>query len=134
MIRWRQMANNGNFGEAVLAFFREKVDNLENGARDAAINAGEEIANLTRHHIETRGISKPGRIETGAMLNSVDSRVTENTTDRVQVKAGFHDAPSYTVFQELGTRSIEPMWALTDAAEEVLPKLRRDIDGVIRRA
>jgi hypothetical protein len=68
------------------------------------------------------------------MLNSVDSRVTENTADRVQVKAGFHDAPSYTVFQELGTRSIEPMWALTDAAEEVLPKLKRDIDGVIRRA
>jgi hypothetical protein len=134
MIRWWQMANNGNFREAVLAFFREKVDNLENGARDAAINAGEEIANLTRHHIETRGISKPGRIETGAMLNSVDSRVEENTKDRVRVRAGYFDTPYYTVFQELSTRAIPGTFALTDAAEEVLPKLKRDIDRTIRNA
>lgn len=125
------------FGPAVLAWFNAKVDSLEDGNRESAIKAGDEIAEKTRHHIQTRGTAKSGkqgRIETGAMLNSVESEVTEDKPDLVEVRAGYHDAPYWTVFQELGTSRIQSMYALTDAAEEVLPKLAKDISKNVRSA
>lgn len=125
------------FGPAVLAWFNAKVDSLEGGNREGAIAAGDEIVSKTKQYISTRGTAKSGkqgRIETGAMLNSVKSDVTKDTPDLVEVKAGYHDAPFYTVFQELGTSRIQAMYALTDAAEEVLPKLSKDVSQNVRRA
>lgn len=126
------MANG--FGDAVLAWFEAKVETLQDGTREVVIDAGEEIATKTRDYISTRGTAKSGkqgRIETGAMLNSVDSEIVTNLRQEVEVRAGYHDAPFYTVFQELGTSRIEAMYALTDAAEEVLPRLARDISAKI---
>lgn len=125
------------FGPAVLAWFNAKVDSLEDGNREAAIEAGDEIVNKTKQYISTRGTAKSGkqgRIETHAMINSVESDVTEDKPDLVEVKAGYHDAPFYTVFQELGTARIQAMYAITDAAEEVLPKLAKDISKNVRNA
>ncbi len=125
------------FGPAVLAWFNAKVESLENGNREAAIEAGDEIRDTTKRYISTRGTAKSGkqgRIETGAMLNSVDSEVTTNLRREVEVRAGYHDAPFYTVFQELGTARIEAMYALTDAAEEVLPKLEKKLRANARNA
>lgn len=125
------------FGPAVMARFNAKVDSLEDGNRELAIKAGDEIAEVTRQHIKTRGTAKSGkqgRIDTRAMLNSVESEVTKDTPEEVEVQAGYHDAPFYTVFQELGTRRIEAMNALADAAEQVIPKLARDIQQNVRKS
>lgn len=125
------------FGPAVLAWFNAKVDSLEDGNREAAIEAGDEIVSKTKQYISTRGTAKSGkqgRIETGAMLNSVKSKVEKDSPTEVEVHAGYDDAPFYTVYQERGTRQIEAMWALTDAAEEVLPKLAKDISKNVRSA
>lgn len=124
------------FGPAVLAWFENKVENLNDDLDGVVIGAGADIVDITRHHIETRGTAKSGkrgRIETSAMLNSVTEQVSK-TPDETEVRAGYHDAPFYTVFQELGTSRIEAMYALTDAAEEVLPDLQKDIERVIKRA
>lgn len=125
------------FGPAVLAWFERKVDTLQEGARESTIDAGDEIAQKTKQYISTRGTAKSGkqgRIETGAMLNSVESKVDKDTPLEVEVRAGYHDAPFYTVFQELGTSRIQAMYALTDAAEEVLPKLEKNIAKNVRNA
>lgn len=125
------------FGPAVLAWFNAKVDSLEDGNREAAIEAGDEIVNKTKQYISTRGTAKSGkqgRIETGAMLNSVKSKVEKDSPTEVEVHAGYDDAPFYTVFQELGTARIQAMYAITDAAEEVLPKLAKDISKNVRNA
>lgn len=125
------------FGPAVLAWFEAKVDSLQDGNRESAIKAGDEIADKTKQYISTRGTAKSGkqgRIETGAMLNSVDSQVEKDTPSEVEVHAGYHDAPFYTAFQELGTARIEAMYALTDAAEEILPKLAKDVSQNVRNA
>lgn len=122
------MANN----RAVLAWFEANVRELNKNVRRAAEQSGEEIAELTREHIRTRGIKKPGRIDTGAMLESVDSEVTKDTADEFEVRAGYFDTLDYVPYQELGTRLIAPTYALTDAAEIVLPKLRKRIDEAVR--
>lgn len=125
------------FGPAVLAWFNAKVESLENGNREAAIEAGDEIRDTTKRYISTRGTAKSGkqgRIETGAMLNAVDSEVTTNLRREVEVRAGYHEAPFYTPFQELGTVRIEAMYALSDAAEEVLPKLEKKLRANASRA
>lgn len=127
------MANSGN-GQAMLAWFEAKVRNLTEGMKEAAVESGDEIRDLTRMHIETRGIKKPGRIDTGAMLESVDSEVTKETATEIEVRAGYFDTPAWTFFQEPGTSTIAPTYALTDAAEIVLPKLKKRIEEAGRDA
>lgn len=116
---------------AVLAWFEANVRDLNKNVRKAGEESLEEVAELTREHIRTRGIKKPGRIDTGAMLDSVDSEVTKDTADEFEGRAGYFDAPYYTAFQEPGTRLIAPTYALTDAVEIVLPKLRKRIDDAV---
>lgn len=127
------MANRGD-AQAMLAWFEAKVRDLNRGMKEAAVESGDEIRDLTRMHIETRGIKKPGRIDTGAMLESVDSEVTKETATEIEVRAGYFDTPEYTPFQELGTSLIAPTYALTDAAEIVLPKLKKRIEEAGRDA
>lgn len=122
------MANN----RAVLAWFEANVKELNKNVRRAAEQSGEEVAELTREHIRTRGIKKPGRIDTGAMLESVDSEVTKDTADEFEVRSGYKDTPHYTVWQEGGSSLIAPTYALTDAAEIVLPRLRKRIDSAVK--
>lgn len=127
------MPSGAGFGPAVRAWFNAKVERLTDEAGEVIVQAGDDVARITRRHIETRGTAKSGkqgRIETGAMLNAVDNEVVKRTQDEVEVRAGYHDAPYYTVFQELGTSRIEAMYALTDAAEEVLA----DLPSQIRKA
>lgn len=132
------MSGSGTgFGPAVLAWLEKKVDHIEDGMTGIAVGAGEDIARKTTNYIATRGTAKSGkqgRIETYAMINSVDSELVKDTAHEVEVRAGYHDAPYYTVFQELGTSRIEAMYALTDAAEEVLANVPKEIEGLIRSA
>lgn len=123
------------FGPAVFAWFNAKVDNLNESTKDAVKDLSREGAEITEHHVRTRGIKKPGRIDTGAMVDSVDWKIDKETTDSLQTSFGFiDDAPFYTVFQERGTDSIAPMWALTDAADEIESKLRKVIGDAVKRS
>lgn len=126
-----------SMGSAVIAWFNKNVNDLTEAAVETVIDAGEEVAGKTRAHIATRGTAKSGkrgRIESHAMINSVGSEVVERSKDSVEVHAGYHDAPYYTVFQELGTSRVEAMYALTDAAEEVLADLPKELSRRMRSA
>ncbi len=126
-----------NMRGAILAWFNAKVDKLEGGVREAGIEALEDGERITKNYIETRGTAKSGkrgRIETGAMLDSVNHSILENSKDEFVGRFGYDDGPFYTVFQELGTSRIEAMYALTDAAEEVFDDLRKEIDKAVRNA
>lgn len=119
-----------DFRSAILAWFETNVNELNDRTRKVGRESGEKVSELTKHFIETRGTAKSGkrgRIETGAMLDSVDTQVTRDSPEVFEVRAGYNDAPFYTVFQELGTSRIEAMYALTDAAEEVFKELPGDL-------
>jgi hypothetical protein len=127
----------GNMRNALLAWFEAKTDNLHDALREVAIESAEEGERLTDLHIRTRGTAKSGktgRIETEAMVNSVDSALVKDTDTEVVTRFGYHDAPFYTVFQELGTSRIEPMYALSDAAEEVLADLPKKLREAMKNA
>lgn len=123
-----------NFGRAVFAWFDAKVDELSDKSRDAVKDVAREGEETTREYIATRGIKKPGRIDTSDMINSVDSRVEKETDDVIITSFGFYDAPGYTPFQELGTRAIAPMYALTDAAEEAGENLKKRVGQAVKRS
>lgn len=98
-----------------------RVSEITAEAKEVISEAGELIASQTRHYVETRGTAqsgKRGRIDTGAMRDSASSEVVKETEEEYEVRAGFLDAPHYTVFQERGTKHIEAMYAVSDAFEE----------------
>lgn len=114
---------------------RELAHAVEN-----AVEAGE---NVTKHHIETRGTEgtgKRGRVETGRMRDSVGSRMDEQSASGLQGRFGWLDEqPEYARFQEPGFThtsgiTVEGMFALSDAAEEVVQDLRDDIDKIVRNS
>lgn len=86
-----------------------------------------EGAEQVREFVSTRGTArsgKAGRIETGAMLNSVGSRVLEDGLTSTKAEYGFINSdPAYTGYQEYSFQhyrsgeQIEGMFALRDAAE-----------------
>lgn len=122
---------------ALMAWFNGKVDRLHDNLRDVVDDSIEEGERITDHHIRTRGTAKSGkagRIETEAMVNSVSSQLLRDNEQEVVGAFGYHDTPFYTVFQELGTSRIEPMYALSDAAEEVLADLPKKIREAVKDA
>lgn len=123
-----------DFGRALFAWFDAKVDDLTDSTKDAVRDVAKEGADQTKEYIATRGISKPGRIDTSAMIDSVGSRVEKETSDEIVAGFGFYDGPFYTPFQELGTSRIAPMYALTDAAEEAGAELKKRIGQEVRRS
>lgn len=123
-----------DFNRAIMAWFEAKVDNLQENTRNAVIDLTREGAELTEHHVRTRGIHKPGRIDTGAMVDSVGWSIDKDTSEELETSFGFKGAPFYTVFQEYGTRAIAPMYALTDAADEIESKLSSSIGAAVKRS
>lgn len=119
-------------------WFRQKVDSIQQEARSLLAEAAQEGEQITKHHIETRGTAKSGkrgRIDTGTMLNEVDSAVTVDRKDLVRSEFGWlGETPFYARFQELGTKTIEGMYALTDAYEEVTQNLEEDLKRGINNA
>lgn len=127
----------GQMRNALLAWFNGKVDRMNDNLRDVVDDSIERGERITDHHIRTRGTAKSGkqgRIETEAMVNSVSSQMIRDNDKEVVGSFGYHDAPFYTVFQELGTSRIEAMYALTDAAEEILADLPKEIRAAVKDA
>lgn len=100
---------------------REKIGAVRWASREAMDETVQVGASSMEYSISTRGTAKSGkrgRIDTGDMLQSVDSRVAAGG-DRVVGEFGWLDRePGYAPYQEYGTEFIEPMLALTDAQED----------------
>lgn len=120
------------------AWFEAKVRELTSNSFKALEDAMEAGENITKHNIETRGTiktGKRGRVETGEMRDSVQSDTVKQGQDTIIGRFGWLEKkPFYAEFQEDGTKYIEPMYALSDAAEEVLQDYLKDMEGIVRDA
>lgn len=127
-----------DFSSALNSWFDRKVENLNRRtfrALDDSMKEGEE---LTQTFIATRGTSgtgKQGRVDTGKMLDSVGSDAKILNSDEAEGRFGWlKEQPFYAEFQEAGTRFIEPMYALSDAAEITVQELDRKLGDAIKGA
>lgn len=125
-------------------WIQEKVDKIEAGNQEILADALQEGEGIMKHNIESRGTSlsgKRGRIETGKMLDAVNSVVRERSNTKFLGAFGWVDKQEdYFVYQENGFhhvgsgRMIEGMYALQDAADEIWVNIREDIERNIRGA
>lgn len=127
-----------SFEEAAGGWFQAKVDEI-NRKNFAALRGGmQDGEEITQTFIATRGTEKSGkqgRVDTGAMLDAVDSDTTLKSKDEAIGRFGWlKEKPSYAQYQEDGTRYIAPMYALSDAAEIVKIQLIKDISDNVKGA
>jgi hypothetical protein len=127
-----------DFSRAFNSWFDRKVENLNRRtfrALDESMKEGEEI---TQTFIATRGTAgtgKQGRVDTGKMLDSVGSEAKLLNSDEAEGRFGWlNEQPFYAEFQEAGTQYIEPMYALSDAAEITIQELERKLGDAIKGA
>lgn len=127
-----------DFSRAFNSWFDRKVDNLNRRtfrALDESMKEGEEI---TQTFIATRGTSgtgKQGRVDTGKMLDSVGSDAKLLNSEEAEGRFGWlNEQPFYAEFQEAGTQYIQPMYALSDAAEITIQELERKLGDAIKGA
>lgn len=133
---------SSNDGARVMAEINARIENMTRRARRTVQEAADKGRDLTKQHIETRGTAKSGkrgRIETGAMLNSVSSGTVSADIEEVVTRFGYENSPYWTQFQEpgfihLSGVTVEGTYALQDAAEEVFKDLRRDIGDAVTKA
>lgn len=118
---------------------RKMIEGIENVVEDG-VERGE---NITKHNIETRGTMKSGkrgRVESGAMRDAVGSRMTDRSKKKASGEFGWiKEFEPYFGYQESGFEhrggvSVDGMYAISDAAEEVFADIEGDVDGVIRGA
>lgn len=110
---------------------------IERGSEIVRDN-GEYGAELVRDTVETSGTMKSGkrgRIDTGAMLGSVNDRF-ETIPNGAQSTYGFLNSPDYTKFQEFGNSefavAFDGMFAIDDAAANVEVDFKNDIDRMMK--
>lgn len=142
------MPRNGSgsgagFSAAFSSWFRENVNQMTSDITQAVEDAVEAGDNITKHHIETRGTAKSGkrgRVETGAMRDAVTHRMDKKTALEVSGRFGWlSEKPEYAQYQEPGFEhrggvTVEGMFALSDAAEEVITDLEADITKIVRNS
>lgn len=127
-----------SFEQAAGNWFEAKVNEMNRknfGSLRDAMKDGEEI---TQTFIATRGTEKSGkqgRVDTGKMLDSVDSDTKLLSKDEAEGRFGWiKKAPFYAPFQDEGTKTIPAMYALSDAAKIVIDELANDIGKNVRGA
>lgn len=121
--------------EQFVRVVESKMKEVVAEGRNIVRENGEYGAELVRDVVETSGTTKSGkrgRIDTGAMLGSVDAKY-DATPDGAESIYGFLNAPEYTKYQELGTQYIEPMNAIDDASANVEVDFKADIDNMMSR-
>lgn len=126
-----------DFGDALKRWLDDKINGTDNALMETAEEVAEKGKNITQYHIETRGTAKSGkrgRVETGAMRDAVSGDARRVSRGRAQAEFGWNSkTPEYAIFQERGfTHSggtqVEGMYALADAADEVLSDLKEDLE------
>lgn len=129
MVSFEQAAG-GWFEAKVNEMSRKNFGSLRDGMKD-----GEET---TQTFIATRGTQKSGkqgRVDTGKMLDAVDSDTKLVSKDEAVGRFGWiKKTPYYAPFQEEGTRTIPAMYALSDAAKIVMDELVKNISKNVRDA
>lgn len=135
----KRIRYEGGTGD-IVRWYRGKIEAIEKGNADLIAEAARRGEEITKHHIESRGISKRGRVDTGRMRDAITSKVSTDTANRVQAHFGWlSEKQDYFGYQEGGFthtsgKTIEGMYALTDAAEEVFADLAEDIRRNIKNA
>ena len=141
---------------SIEAWYRSRVEKLEEGVEEILHESGESGASLMRTMIEARGTgkewshawgetertaSKPGRDDTGKMKNAVKYRVAPRANNRAQLRMGWVSGTRerYFMAQERGFTHnrtgefIEGMFALQDSTEAMLIGLRKKIYLLTKR-
>lgn len=127
-----------DFGKAAGDWFEVKVNEINRKNYRALQESMKDGEETTQTFIATRGTpgtGKQGRVDTGAMLNAVDSDTHLKSRDEAEGRFGWLDKkPYYAEYQEDGTKYIPPMYALQDAAEIVKAELLRKVRENVRDA
>jgi len=127
-----------SFEQAAGGWFEGKVREINRRTFRALQTNMKEGEEVTQTFIATRGTpgtGKQGRIDTGLMLDSVDSEAESKGADEAIGRFGWLDKkPFYAEFQEAGTRYIPPMFALQDAGEIIKKQLVKDISDAVKDA
>jgi hypothetical protein len=127
-----------SFEQAAGGWFQAKVDEINRKNFAALKNNMQDGEEITQTFIATRGTEKSGkqgRVDTGAMLDAVDSDVKLQSKDEAIGRFGWlKKKPTYAQYQEEGTKYIAPMYALSDAAEIVKLQLIKDISDNVKEA
>lgn len=103
------------------------VSGVKEDVKEGMENVAEQGADNVRKMIETRGTEKSGkagRIDSGALLRSVDYRVTKDTDEHFEVEYGYiidNESEDYNLFQEYGFTHrygsfVPGMYAIRDSA------------------
>lgn len=130
-------------GAALLKWFDSKVDNLSANLRETGKNITDDIRDTTKEFISQRPSEKsgkPGRIDTGKMIDSVSSEEVKYTKNDMEFRAGYKDGPPWAKFQELGFEhwisgeDIAGTYALTDAEDLAKQELPRRIRRAVNDA
>lgn len=133
----------GDSGGDPVKWFRGKVARIEDGSYDAMKQAMDDGRDTMKHLISTRGTEKSGkagRIETGEMLNAVESSTTISEAGRITGRFGWlRNRENYFGFQEGGFEhvngvSVPGMYAMVDSAELAFQEYRNQMDQVMRNA
>lgn len=116
----RVTGNVGGFG-GLGAAIEAEIKGLRQDVGTEVKKLAQDGEDMMKEFIETRGTAKSGkrgRIETGEMRDAVANRVLEDTDQATRAEYGWiDDSPGHRTYQELGTKFIEPMFALRDSQE-----------------
>lgn len=130
-------------GTTAQTWFEGVAKKMIEGMGDVVADAVGEGKEITQHNIETRGTMKSGkrgRIESEDMRNAVSSEITSKGREGVVGKFGWiNEYERYFGLQEEGFKhrggvTVDGMYAISDAADEVFKNIEDDFDRIIRDA
>lgn len=139
-VGYPKMANFTD-GRQLFEWVESKLTRLTDQAKDAIREGAKEGEDLTKLHIETRGTAKSGkqgRIETGRMRDAVSSRIEKDTDTEIEASFGWlDDRANYFGLQERGFThtsgvDVEGMFALSDAADQVVRDIERKLGKAVK--
>ena len=125
--------------KSLTAWFEESVNSVMGDVNNIVADAIEGGEAMTKLHIATRGTAKSGkkgRIKTQKMYDAVNSQMVKSGTRDAEGKFGWIDGyEDYYGYQEggfehVGEVTVEGMYALTDAGEEVWQNVVDDVKRV----
>lgn len=130
-------------GTTAQTWFEGVAKKMIEGMGDVVEDAVDEGKEITQDNIDTRGTlksGKRGRIETSKMRDAVDSEITRKGKKGVSGKFGWiNEFEPYFGYQEegfnhVGGVTVDGMYAISDAADEVFKNIEDDFDRIIRGA
>ena len=127
-------------GAAMLAWFDRKVNALRQNLQEAGKDLSDDISDTTKEFIASRPSAKSGkagRIDTGKMYDSVSAEQVSGSRDEWTFRAGYHNGPKWTPYQEAGFdhnwsgEHIAGTYALHDAEDLAKAELPRRIKRAV---